>query len=135
MRTHVEFRTSKFPIDEGEQNEVNPGRFGKRLAEYIQRELPRWGVKTGEIFAEDWGWVVPLENESFDMWIGCGNYEEYPDGFLCFIEPGKPFIRQLVRKIDTSSAVAEVAQALDEMLNSDADINGVRWWSGEEVSP
>jgi hypothetical protein len=34
IRTHVEFRSNKFPPYEGEEEQINPGLWGKRLAEY-----------------------------------------------------------------------------------------------------
>jgi hypothetical protein len=34
MKTQVEFRSSKFPPYGGEQEQINPGLWGKRLAEY-----------------------------------------------------------------------------------------------------
>ncbi|HEX6813991.1 MAG TPA: hypothetical protein VF384_20375, partial [Planctomycetota bacterium] len=68
------------------------------------------------------------------IWIGCGNYEEYPhgDGFLCFIHPDKPAIRRLFRKIDTTADVGRVANALEKVLRGDPEIRDVRWWSEEE---
>ena len=33
MKTQVEFRSSKFTPYEGEQEQINPGLWGKRLAE------------------------------------------------------------------------------------------------------
>ncbi len=39
MKTHVEFRSAKFPAYDGEEDEVNPGRWGKRLAEYLAMKL------------------------------------------------------------------------------------------------
>jgi len=33
MKTQVEFRSSKFPPYEGAQQQINPGLWGKRLAE------------------------------------------------------------------------------------------------------
>jgi hypothetical protein len=128
MRTHVEFRSAKFPPYDGEEQEVNPGLYGKRLAEYLQRELQKQGIDTGEILAEDWGWIVPLREESFSMWLGCGHYQEYEDGFLCFIEPSKPFIRRWLRRIDVRPAVERVATALDGILRSDSEIRDVQWW-------
>ena len=56
MKTQVEFRSSKFPPYEGEQEQINPGLWGKRLAEYFVRKLSEKGIKTEEIIAEDWGW-------------------------------------------------------------------------------
>jgi hypothetical protein len=36
MLTYVEFRSGNFPPYEGEEQESNPGIFGKRLAEFLQ---------------------------------------------------------------------------------------------------
>ncbi len=33
MKTQVEFRSSKFPPYDGEHEQINPGLWGKRLAE------------------------------------------------------------------------------------------------------
>ena len=48
MKTQVEFRSSKFPAYEGEQEQINPGLCGKRLAEYFVRKLSEKGFKTEE---------------------------------------------------------------------------------------
>jgi hypothetical protein len=81
---------------------------------------------------EDWGYLVPLEAERFPISIACGNYPEYPDGFLCFLKPSTPRIRRWFRTIDTTADLERVAAALDALLRSDADIYGVRWWSEED---
>jgi hypothetical protein len=133
MRTHVEFRSSEFPAQPGEDEQINPGRYGKSLADYLREQLTARGISAGEPYAEDWGWAVPIDNPEFPLWIGCGNYEEYPDGFLCFIEPRKPYVRKLFRKIDTTAAVGRVASALDAILQSHPKVREVRWWSEEET--
>jgi hypothetical protein len=133
MKTHVEFRSAKFPSYPGEEEEVNPGLWGKRLAEYLYQKLREQGIETKEIFAEDWGWTVPIRHEAFSMWVGCSHYQEYPDGYLVFVEPSKPTIRKgLFKKIDTTSDVEKVAGAIDRILKSDSDIRDVRWWSEDE---
>ncbi len=125
MRSHVELRSSQFGPYDGEDAEVNPGRYGKRLAEYLHARLPEQGVEVGEIYSEDWGWVVPVKHEAFPLWVGCGNYDEYPDGFLCFIEPSTPALRRgLFKKIDTTVDVGRVAAALVEFGARDAAPRG-----------
>lgn len=131
MRTHVEFRSAKFP-SEDEAGEVNPGRWGIRLAEYLEANLPRYGVKPVGILTEDWGYLVPLEAERFPIAIACGNYQEYPDGFLCFLKPSTPTVRRWFRTLDTTQDLARVADALDALLTDDPDIYGVRWWTPDE---
>jgi hypothetical protein len=53
-------------------------------------------------------------------------------GYLVFIEPGKPVIRKLFRRIDTTDAVTRVANALDRIRSSDPEIYAVRWWREDE---
>lgn len=130
MKTQVNFRSNMFPPydDEEEGDEVNPGLWGKRLAEYLQKHLPSHGIQVSSIFAEDWGWIVKLENDEFPLWIGCGHQEEADDTFMCCIEPSKPFIRRwLLKKIDTTATVNRVAEALKKIFESSPDIRNVNW--------
>lgn len=128
MRSHVEFRSKKFPPYEGEEEQINPGLWGKRLAEYLQPKLREHGIAAGEFYSEDWGWAIPIENAAFRMWIGCGHQYEPNDAFLVFIEPSKPQIRKgLFKKIDTRADVERVAEALDKILRADNDILEIRW--------
>jgi len=82
MRTHLEFHSAEFPAYPDEEQIVNSGRYGKRLAEYLQKALKGFGIETLEIYSEDWGWVIPVRNDAFPLWVGCGNYEEFENGFL-----------------------------------------------------
>jgi len=134
MQTYVEFRSDRFPAYEGEEQQVNRGLWGKRLAEFLQENLRREGFVIEEPFAEDWGWVVPVANESFRLWIGCGRYQEHPDGFLCFIEPHEPFVRKLWKEIDTQERVFSLQRAIDKILTEGAGIRAKRWWAHEEFN-
>ena len=132
MRSHVEFRSTAFPAYPGEEEEINPGRFGKRLAEFLAEELKQRGFAVRGIGAEDWGWQVELENEAFPLWVGCGNYEEGENAFLCFIEPSKPILRKWFKKIETSEVVERVALALDASLQASGKVSGLKWWAEDE---
>jgi hypothetical protein len=132
MRTHLEFRSSAFPAQPGEEGQINPGRWGKLLAEYLRGELTKRELPGGAPFTEDWGWCIPLDNKDFGLWVGCGNYEEYPDGFLCFIEPRKPYVRKLFSKISTVERVGQVAVALEAALKEHRGVHDMRWWSESE---
>jgi hypothetical protein len=130
----LSFVNDRFPAYEGEEKQINPGLWGKRLAEFLRDKLRTEGFETAEPFAEDWGWVVPVANEQFRLWIGCGCYQEYPDGFLCFIEPHTPFIRRFLRKIDTRSRVSSLQMAMDKVLGEAEGIRDKRWWTHEEFN-
>jgi hypothetical protein len=133
METHVEFRSNRFPPYDSEDFEVNPGRYGKRLAEFLQHGLNAKGFQTDIPVAEDWGWVVPIRKVGFRLWVGCGNYDAYPDdGFLCFIEPHTQTIRKLFWRIDISDHVSKLRVAIDELLSAEPGIRDKRWWSYDE---
>ena len=133
MRTHVEFRSTGFRAYENEDEQINPGVFGKRLADFFAAGLPAQGFKVRCVGAEDWGWMVELENETFPLWIGCANYDEFENGFLCFIEPSKPFIRKWFKKIDTCATVERLALAIETLLLGSGQVSQLRWWSVDEI--
>jgi hypothetical protein len=68
------------------------------------------------------------------LWIGCGNSDEYEDGFLCFIEPSKPFVRRWFTRISTANSLDRLATALDTIVRGGGKAHQVRWWTETEVS-
>ena len=134
MLTHVEFQSAEFPPLETEFEEINPGRYGKRLADFLFEGLKNEGEPVEEPIPEDWGWVIPIENPAFSLWIGVGNYEEYPNGFLCFIEPHKEFVRKLWKKIPTKNRIEELQQRMDRVLGSTEKVHELKWWTHDEFN-
>ncbi len=136
MKTYVEFRSPSFPPYEGETAETNPGVFGKRLAEFLAIGLTEKGFRPHEPIAEDWGWVIPIENDGFRLWIGCGCQDGSANGFLCFIEPHQPTLWKYLffGRIDTTARVASVQKALDEILTTEPSVSEKRWYSHEEFN-
>ncbi len=129
MRTLCQFVSDNFPPYAGEEDEINPGIWGKRLAEFIVDNLAQIGIETDEIYAEDWGWEIPVRNASFPIFIGCGNQAD-PGGneFLCFIEPSRPKVRVgLFKKVSTESDVSNVADALDSIFSAHSQIREFSW--------
>jgi hypothetical protein len=133
MRTHVEFVSTHFPAYPEEDEEVNPDRFGRRLAEFFAAELPNHGFVVASIGAEDWGWMVELENPAFPLWVGYGNYDEKPNAFLCFTEPSTPFVRKWLSKIDTKQKVESLAAAMNAILLASDKVSELRWWTEDEI--
>jgi len=127
MKTQVEFKSSKFPPYEGEEEEINPGLWGKRLAEYLVQKLADLGVETEDIVAEDWGYYVPVRNEGFELALCCGHQNGDEDEFLCFTEPSKPIVKKLFRKVDATAQLLSLTEALEKILSSDPDIREIVW--------
>ncbi len=132
MLTHVEFRSELFPAIEGEDEIINPGIWGKRLAEFLRDGLVARGFVILGPFSEDWGWCLRILDKPFPMWIGCGNYGD--GGFLCFIEPAKPRIWRFFRRIDTRGEIQALRDAMDDILSESKGIRDKLWWTYEEFN-
>ena len=127
MKTQVEFRSSKFPPYEGEGEQINPGLWGKRLAEYLAQKLAEKGIATEELVADDWGWIVPVRNEGFRLGLCCGHQDGDDDEFVCFTEPSTPIVKKLFKKIDATAQLTRLTEALQQILASDPEIRDVVW--------
>lgn len=132
MRSQFEFVSADFPPYPGEDQQINPGRYGLRLAEFLSRQLPAHGFPVLSVGVEDWGVRVELDNPDYPLWIGCGNYEEQEDSFLCFIEPSTPFVRKWFKKLPNAPTVERLATAIEAILQSSGKVSGLRWWSDNE---
>jgi len=130
MMTQVTFRSNKFPPYDGEEEQINPGLWGKRLAEYLVDKLRGTELQTEEIVAEDWGWYIPIKNDGFRLGICCGHQQDADDNFMCFTEPTTPIIKKLFRKIDATAELNRIVAELARILASDPDIKDVHWSDG-----
>ena len=127
MKTLVEFRSSKFPPYEGEEEQINPGLWGKRLAEYLVQKLTERGIETEEMVAEDWGWYVPVRNEGLRLALCCGHQYGDDDVFICFTEPKTPVVTKLFKKIDATPQLTRLTEALQQVLAADSEIREIEW--------
>ena len=127
MKTQVNFRSSKFPPYDGEEEQINPGLWGRRLAEYLVEKLAGLDIEAEDIVAEDWGYYLPIRNEGFELAVCCGHQDGEDDEFLCFTEPSKPIVKKFFKKLDATSQLMALTAALEEILTSDPDIREVVW--------
>ena len=130
MKTLVTFRSNKFPPYDDEQEQINPGLWGKRLAEYLEERLRSMGFETLEMIPEDWGWYLPIKNEGFRLAVCCGHQDGDDEEFLCFTDPDTPVIKKLFKKIDATEQLARLVAALEKILAADPEIRDVEWAEG-----
>ncbi|HYO17679.1 MAG TPA: hypothetical protein VES02_03305 [Dermatophilaceae bacterium] len=127
MRTQAEFRSSKFPPYEDEDEQLNPGVWGRRLAEYLGESLTSNGMRVEPIIAEDWGWYIPLELDGVRLAVCCGHQDGDAGEFVLFTDPSRPTVRRGFRKVDVTPQLTALTDALDEILTADPDIHDVVW--------
>ena len=127
MKTFVEFRSEKFPPYEGEEESINPGLWGKRLAEYLVEELSKRGIECEEIIPEDWGWYVPTKLAKHRLALCCGHQYGDDDQLICFTDPKTPVFRKFFRRIDLTEQFTLLIREIDSILKSDPEIGHIEW--------
>ncbi len=55
---HIRIKSNLFQVIEGEDDETNPGIYGKELAKWLASQLQEAGQPKADAFAEDFGWIV-----------------------------------------------------------------------------
>lgn len=66
MGSFIHVRTTRYGPLPGEEDEiVNPGMFGRALAEHLRERLEALGRAATGVCAEDWGWWVALDDAPF----------------------------------------------------------------------
>jgi len=135
------FKSGQFKIQEGEEEETNPGCYGKSLAEWISGEFSGLGYHT-QVIAEDWGWCVMCTRGEYLLWIGCGSMftddiaagspENPPDAneitWYVFTMIEVPFfmVKSLLKKwtgrLDLKTPLEKLKAELDSVLASNKNL-------------
>ncbi|WP_369942356.1 hypothetical protein [Xanthomonas medicagonis] len=69
----IHARSSRFVIEPGEDDETNPGIFGRAFAQWLSTQLPALGWRVKGCIAEDFGRLVEVEDPKFRLFVACAN--------------------------------------------------------------
>lgn len=124
------FTSDLFEIEAGEDEDTNPGIYGKSLAKWVTEKFKAFGYSGAEYDAEDWGWYVSCTNDPYHIFIACSNFVDFTTEFdernppkgnevvwQCFVGADRPWFRNPFKKLDTSKE-AVIEQQLFQLLRS-----------------
>lgn len=129
----IRFRSTRFRVEPGEDAEINPGLYGRQLAEWLRERLIGAGEAVEPIIAEDWGRCLMCRRDPFLLWIGCGNEgglappAEVPPTaeqivWICFVAAEVPLLKRLFARPDTAPAIAALRRTLAGILAAEPSI-------------
>jgi hypothetical protein len=81
---HIHARSSRFAIEPGEDEETNPGIYGRAFAQWLAGQLPAFGWRVKGCVAEDYGRLVEVENPRFHLYVACASGNEGVDSWQAF---------------------------------------------------
>jgi hypothetical protein len=122
----LEFTSSAFAVEPGEDEHTNPGIFGKALASWIAQQLRAQGTAAGKIVAEDFGWCVPIESKPHRLYVACASIDDEQDhwGVFAFVEGG--LLTRAFGKDVSDQAIEALFATLKEVLQKAPEVQKLR---------
>ena len=127
MDKFIHVRSAKFPVLPGERAElVNPGMYGKALAQYLQARLREKGYDAPFFCGEDWGWWVELKTApfTFGVCIYCAPERDGPLDLFCTdgARGAKQWSWRRFRSVDTTPYVRKLHEDLIAIFQADPEV-------------
>jgi hypothetical protein len=118
------FESSAFPIAPGEDDETNPGIYGKALASWLAEQLRAAGVPARDVIAEDFGWCIRVESAPHRLYVASASEEPGCWQLFAFAEGG--IIAHLLGKDKSAESLATLYAAVRRCLESAPMIRELR---------
>lgn len=115
------FKSTLFEIEPGEDEEINPGRYGRQVAVWLKKKLEQKGYQVEDIINEDWVRCLMCQRTPFNLWVGIGNVDDvvFDDTPLTSVVPVKQDV------VWRCFAVAELAFFM-RLFGKGAEVNAAR---------
>lgn len=116
------FKSSAFPPEPGEDEEVNPGIFGKALANWLAAELPKQGYTVKGQVAEDFGRLVELDAPRGRLYVAASSTDETATEWQVFgiLELG--LFARLGGGVDPAQTIGRLAGSLRTILEGSPQV-------------
>jgi len=111
------FECVDFVITPGEDSETNPGVYGKSLARWLAGQLHAAGFPAGAVFAEDFGWCIPVGAKPHAVHVVCAGNGDVPDQWCVFVFTESGFMARLLGNDKSAASLAEVFGAVAAVSN------------------
>jgi hypothetical protein len=118
------FECEDFVATAGEDHETNPGVFGRSLAQWLAVRLHAAGFPAGAVFAEDFGWCIPMGAKPHALYVVCEGNGDAQWRVFAFAEGG--LLARLLGKDRRAESLDEVFAAVRRCLESAPSVRGLR---------
>lgn len=113
--SHLEFESTAFNVADGEDEETNPGIYGKSLAIWLASQLQ---VSEEDVIAEDFGWCVPVKSSSHRLYVACSSEDDRKDRWRVFVFAEGGFVARLLGRDTRAADVASLFSRIKQNTGS-----------------
>lgn len=122
----LEFESSAFAIEAGEDSETNPGIHGRALAHWLAERLRAAGIGAGPVIAEDFAWCIPVESKPHSLYVACASAGGKRGRWRVFAFAEGGVIARLLGKDKSAESLASLFAAIRRCLESAPDVRRLR---------
>ncbi|PFH11237.1 hypothetical protein BCF11_3681 [Collimonas sp. PA-H2] len=122
----LEFESSAFSREAGEDALTNPGVFGKALASWLATELSRQDFFPGDVFPEDFGWCFSVGSKPYALYVACASIPDESDKWQVFVFSESWFIRRLLGKNHGSESIVSLLATVKQLLQRTDSVEALR---------
>lgn len=112
MVVDITIKSNLFLAYPNEEADINPGRYGKRLAEYLKKLLEKNDTKVADLYPTDVGHELRIDNTLFRVFIFVGNIDGEDSEFFISIEAKKRIFKGWFKRISINEAVQNTHQII-----------------------
>jgi len=122
----IHLRSSRFAIEPGEDEEVNPGIYGRQISNWLAEQLPTSGWRVTGTIAEDFGRLVGVEHEKFRLYVACANGHDGELSWQVFAFAEGGGLRGMFAKPEKARIADRLLADVERILRSDPQTIDVR---------
>lgn len=123
----VTFTSKFFQIEPGEDEETNPGIYGRHLATWLLDQLRARKIAAQDVFAEDFGWCVTVKTQPLNLYLACSSFDGDSVRWRVFAFAERGPLQWLRRSGDPEMEVKQLQKHLEAMIQSVPDATDVEW--------
>ena len=123
---HFIFESSAFPPVAGEDEETNPGIFGRGLSEWLAEQLRGAGYEVKRLIAEDFGRLIEVAQPGCKLYVAASSTDGTAAEWRVFAFAEFGFFATLKGAPSGAEAVSKLMAALKGILSASSQIRALR---------
>lgn len=118
----LEFESTDFAVADGEDDETNPGIYGRALAGWVAAQLK---VPEDEIIPEDFGWCVRAKSSPYRLYVACSSEDDSKTKWRVFVFAEGGLMSRLLGRDGRAEEIASLFSKLKSALSAHPGVGGM----------
>jgi len=124
---HLIFKSDAFPVVRGEDEETNPGIFGKALVDWLAQALAAHGRAIDRTVPEDFGRLIQVNEPSCSLYVAVSSTDDTATEWRVFSFAEAGLLARLKGKgSERAAKVGDLFKDLEAILSADHRIQDLR---------